>query len=87
MIDIWNRPNPDPDYTVNQAVRVRWFDQIAPKSNWKGPIDAWIRADQFEQCNKAALFFTGAPIERVTTLAIGGKVRIVGVGYYAAVGA
>jgi hypothetical protein len=83
--NIWNTPTPDPHYEVNQSLRSEWFSVIAPIHNWKDPIDCWIQKNQFNDCNQAAIFFTGAPIEIVERSY--NMIRVVGAGYYATIGA
>lgn len=85
-MDIWDPVVPDTDYTANQAKRLAVFDKIAPAGNWKAAIWAVIDADEFADANKAAIWFTGAPIEVARKLPAG-KLAVKGAGYYAAVGA
>lgn len=61
------------------------FDKVAPKDNWKGPIDAVIGLDDFEVVERAVPFFTGsaAEFEHLPD----DKVRVRAAGYYAATGA
>jgi hypothetical protein len=74
-------------FDQRQAERTRWFTMIAPISgNWKDPIDAVIAADDFDNCNSAAIWFTGGGLTIVGKVK-GGKVRVTGTGYYANIGA
>jgi hypothetical protein len=72
-------------FEADQKARIAVFDRIKPGGNWKEPIDAWIGADQFEECNQAAVFFTGGPIRIVEEF--GDSVRVIGEGYYYHIGA
>jgi hypothetical protein len=86
-MSIWNiSPSNDPaKYEVEQELRTEWFDKIMPVGNWKCGIDCWIEADDFEQCDNAAIWFTGAGLRAIESR--GSKVRVIGPGYYATIGA
>jgi hypothetical protein len=77
---------PSANFDAEQAERVAVFDKIAPRDNWKAPIDAWIAESDFRECSEAAVWFTGAKIEIVERDG-GDRVRVVGPGYYATIGA
>lgn len=75
------------DFDVRQAERARWFEKVAPKTgNWKDPIDAVIDADDFDNCNQAAIWYTGGGIVIAERLK-GRKLRVTGAGYYVNIGA
>lgn len=75
-------------FDQRQAERTKWFEKIAPKSgNWKEPIDAVIDAADFEDCNQAAIWFTGGGLTIADGLNGSGKLRVEGAGYYVNVGA
>jgi len=64
----------------------RAFTRICDRKNWKLAIDAVIPAKDFDLCHAAAIFIAGSPLEQVEELP-GGKIRVVGAGYYACIGA
>jgi hypothetical protein len=73
-------------FDVRQAERNRWFQKVAPKSgNWKEPIDAVIDADDFDDCNNAAIWYTGGGLTAKKLK--GGKLHVLGAGYYVNIGA
>jgi hypothetical protein len=83
---------PSATYEADQAARVAIFNKIAPAGNWKAAIDAVIEFADLEECRAAAEFFTGGPIwikERVLDIECTGvlRVRVIGEGYYAHIGA
>ena len=39
------------------------FDMIKDPDNWKNPISTWIEERDFNLCNEACIYFTGAPLE------------------------
>ena len=84
---LWDFSETKDEYEANQAERVRWFRKIAPKGNWKGEIDAWIDPAEFDNCQNAAIWFTGGDLVIVPGSAKDGKVRVLGDGYYAVIGA
>jgi hypothetical protein len=86
MTDLWAVKTETPEqYDVNQAARVAVFDKIKPQGRWKNPIDAWISAEDLDECSEAAVWFTGSDLEVVERK--DGKVRVVAPGYYATIGA
>jgi hypothetical protein len=74
-----------PNYEAEQAGRVAVFNKIKPEVNWKTMIMAWIDESDFSECNQAAIWFTGGALEIVERK--DGRVRVVGDGYYANIGA
>lgn len=76
-----------------QVMYKPFFDLVAPKDNWKNPIDATVRAPRgkkdrelFKQMiSQAVVFYTGCvPV----ILDLGDEeIGVKAVGYYAAVGA
>jgi len=66
---------------AEQAARQAVFDKIRPAPDWRAPIDAWVDAGDFAECNKAAIWFTGAPLRVVGKEA--GKLRVTAPGYWA----
>lgn len=89
MPSIWNTPSPDANYDANQAARVAVFNKIAPKDNWKLPINAWIDESDFDECNEAAIFFTGSSLKitaRTGPLSAT-RLHVETPGYYATIGA
>jgi hypothetical protein len=86
--DLWTPCRSEGDaYDARQARRTEWFDKIAPKANWKNPIDATIARRDFLHCNAACIWFTGAPLTIVEEEPWGGPVRVTAPGYYATIGA
>lgn len=84
MTDLWNfAANSDAD----QAARVAIFEKISPAGNWKLPIDAWIDRDDFTACYEAAVWFTGGGLNIAEHSLGSHRVRVVGNGYYANIGA
>jgi hypothetical protein len=89
VTSIWNIPSPDANYAANQAARVAVFNKIAPKDNWKLPIQCWIDEVDFADCNEAAIYFTGSPL---TVTAKTGplsatRLHVEAPGYYSTIGA
>ena len=83
---LWNfTTGPGVNYADQQAKRAEWFAKIKPAGNWKMPIRTWVWADEFEQCNQAAIWFTGAPLEVEGQR--GKAVYVRSPGYYATIGA
>jgi hypothetical protein len=76
---------PSATFDADQAERVAVFAKIEPAGNWKNPIDAWIDAGDFADCDQAAVWFTGAGLTIVARKA--GRVRVTAPGYYATIGA
>jgi hypothetical protein len=74
-----------PNYESEQAERTVVFNKIKPEVNWKTMIMAWIDESDFAECNQAAIWFTGGALEIVERK--DGRVRVVGDGYYANIGA
>lgn len=69
-----------------EAERQRFFEMIRPTGEcWKGPICAVIDAADFDDCNEAAIWFTGAGLDVIDH--IGTEVVVSGPGYYATIGA
>ena len=66
--------------------RSRFFEMIRPSDHWKMPIEALVRASDFENCNEAAIWYTGGPLEVVSEDGFGSLI-VKGAGYYANVGA
>lgn len=62
------------------------FRVIDNPQNPKGQIDAVINRCDFDLFNAAAIFVAGSPLEMVQGKQKG-KVRVIGAGYYACVGA
>ena len=87
MTDIWNAPIPDPNYDANQNARQTVFAKIAPKGNWKDPINVWIDESDFAECEQAAIWFVGGGLAIVDRIADRGMVRVTAPGYYATIGA
>lgn len=75
------------NFEAEQAERVAAFNKIAPAGNWKAPIDAIIDEADLADCEQAAIWFTGGPIEVVWRLGMPGRVRVIGLGYYHHTGA
>jgi hypothetical protein len=80
--DCWKNEG---DYATKQAERTAWFNRIAPKPNWKAPIDCWIGAIDFDDCSEASVFFTGSKLSIVGRH--NGFVHVTAPGYYATIGA
>lgn len=78
---------------VNRAELTIAFNAVAPKDNWKNPIDATVDLDDYTKAMvaEAVTFFTGsvATFTRIggTTTGGVGRYRVTAKGYYAAVGA
>lgn len=89
--ELWKMPSRedhdrDPAaYEVAQRERDAHFKKIQPPGNWKLPIYAVIDAEAVDDCNAAAIWFTGAGVEVCDRLD-GGKVRVRGPGYYNTIG-
>lgn len=81
----WSVEKSTGDHEAEQAERVAVWQKIRPKRNWKERIDAWIEAADFDECNEAAIWFAGSPLDIVAKR--GSKVRVQGDGYYARIGA
>lgn len=75
------------DFDAEQAERTAVFNKIAPAGNWKMPIDAVIDEADLAECEQAAIWFTGGPIEVVWRHSMPGRVRVFGLGYYHHIGA
>lgn len=84
-MSIWEVSGPSANYEAEQAAREAIFNKIVPAGNWKAPIKCWVKAEEFAECSKAAVWFTGAPLTVVATSF--NMVEVEGPGYYAAVGA
>lgn len=84
MVDIWNCPSKDPDYEKHQAERLAWFNKIAPRKNWKMPIACWVSKEDFDNCNQAAIYFTGSPLK--ITIKQGPMRFVKAPGYYNTIG-
>ena len=85
MTDLWKLAPFTPDHANLAAQRDAWFQKIQPSDNWKLPIDAWIDAPDFENCNQACIWFTGGELVIVERDAA--RVRVTSGGYYANIGA
>lgn len=66
--------------TDEQKKHERNFKRVANKKDWKAPIDAIIRVDDFEAINDAVEFFTATTL-RVDENMGHGKVRVKAKGY------
>jgi hypothetical protein len=80
---IWTNDAPL-TYEAAQARRIAWFNKIAPKPDWKTAINAVIADADFENCNAAAIFFTGSALTIKGAVMDG--LRVTAPGYYATVG-
>jgi len=69
----------------HEALRAA-FRVIANPKNPKGPIDAVINRCDFDLFNAASIFVASSPLEMVPSKRKG-KVRVIGAGYHACVGA
>lgn len=83
--NIWARPAEDPEFEAAQELRKFWGKKIFPRDNWKNPIDTWIDLDEFTNCNSAAIYFCGSPLEIVDQE--GPLAHVKGAGYYNMIGA
>lgn len=89
--ELWKMPSRedhdrDPAaYEAAQKERDGHFKKIQPAGNWKLPICAVIDAADFDDCNEAAIWFTGAGLDVIDH--IGTEVVVSGPGYYATIGA
>lgn len=71
-----------------EAERQRCFELIKPAGNWKLPIDAVIRLEDFDDANEAAMWFTNGDLLRVEVVgADASRIRVTSPGYYENVGA
>jgi hypothetical protein len=87
-MSIWKpTTRPAANFDEEQAARSAVFNKIAPKDNWKNPILCWIKEDEFEECNEAAIWFTGAGLTVVYRVVGTNAVRVSAPGYYATIGA
>lgn len=59
------------------------FDAVAPKDDWKGPIDAVINTSMFEVTRVAVRFFTATELYAVNPSARSVQVRVQADGYRA----
>lgn len=87
--DLWTMSKPgDPTdgYEAAQAERNAIFEKIRPAGNWKLPIRAGINAADFDDCNRACIWFTGGALEVEEDLGAGGLL-VVSPGYYELIGA
>lgn len=73
------------DVEARQAARVALFNRVAPKPNWKMPIeDQWVPAADYAELDNAVIHFTGAGLEIIK--ASGDQVLVRSPGYYATIG-
>lgn len=88
-MSIWTFAHNDPpeEYEAKNAARVAVFNKIAPRDNWKNPILRWIKESEFEECNEAAIWFTGAGLTIIDRKEYANGVLVEGPGYYATIGA
>lgn len=65
------------------------FDLVAPKDNWKMPIDITLHATDAEVAviKEAITFYTGSVATVTALMGAIGWVRITAAGYYVAIGA
>lgn len=73
-------------WPAEQAAREAVFKKIESAGNWKLPIYAVIDKADFDDCNAAAIWFTGAGLRPVEWIG-SDKVRVEGPGYYNTIGA
>jgi len=90
LSNLWNLTKPKTpedfaNYDRFQDERKTWFDKIVPNDNWKNPIDVWIDRCDFDNCNRAAVWFTGAELDIVASR--DDQVHVRSPGYYANIGA
>lgn len=82
--DVWKIDANAPEYEERQARRQYWFAKIKPATHWKLAIDCWIKADEYDNCNQAAIHFTGGSL--IITEHKRQHIRVQGAGYYANIG-
>jgi hypothetical protein len=63
------------------------FDMIAPKPNWKMPVDAVIPVDMVDIAAVASEWYGAGKLVVVGSIMPGWKVQVKAPGYYAATGA
>lgn len=74
------------NFDAEQAERVRVFRKIAPKKDWKRRIKTWIDEEDFDECNEAAIWFTGAGLEITRADLKNKKILVECPGYYSVIG-
>lgn len=77
-----------PVHTAEAAThRDAVFEMIRPAGNWKLPIDAVIRLEDFDDANEAAMWFTNGDLLRCPDWTSAATIRVTSPGYYENVGA
>lgn len=79
-------PMEELQYVQLQQARDSVFKKIKPMVSWKLPISAVIAAADFDDCNQAAIWFTGGELTVEGTFE-DGRLWVSGAGYYANIGA
>ena len=77
------KPRPKrPEYTDEELSTA--FDKVKNRSDWKGPINRWIKEEDLLITEEAVVHYTGSTVHIVDEK--DGKVKIHADGYHRAVG-
>lgn len=87
---LWDLKVDHADYEAVQAERMTWWHKICPNktrgAHWKDRIVAVIDKADFENCNQAAIWFAGSPLEEGGPERADGKIEVYGDGYFERIG-